>query len=48
MLTGLRLQNFKAWQDSGDIRLAPLTVRRTRTALVRPASRSAATSETDR
>ena len=26
MLTGLRLQNFKAWQDSGDIRLAPLTV----------------------
>jgi predicted ATPase len=26
MLTELRLQNFKAWQDSGDIRLAPLTV----------------------
>lgn len=26
MLTGLRLKNFKAWRDSGDIRLAPLTV----------------------
>jgi predicted ATPase len=26
MLTRLRLKNFKAWQDSGDIRLAPLTV----------------------
>ncbi|AUX25344.1 hypothetical protein SOCEGT47_058880 [Sorangium cellulosum] len=26
MLTKLRLRNFKAWQDSGDIRLAPLTV----------------------
>jgi predicted ATPase len=26
MLTKLRLKNFKAWQDSGDIRLAPLTV----------------------
>src|SRR6187551_1426885 len=26
MLTRLRLKNFKVWQDSGDIRLAPLTV----------------------
>jgi predicted ATPase len=26
MLTRLRFKNFKAWQDSGDIRLAPLTV----------------------
>ncbi|MBK6940547.1 MAG: DUF3696 domain-containing protein [Planctomycetes bacterium] len=26
MITRLRLKNFKAWQDSGDIRLAPLTV----------------------
>jgi predicted ATPase len=26
MLTKLRLKNFKSWQDSGDIRLAPLTV----------------------
>lgn len=26
MLTRLRFTNFKAWQDSGDIRLAPLTV----------------------
>ena len=26
MLTRLRFRNFKAWQDSGDIRLAPLTV----------------------
>lgn len=26
MLTKLRLKNFKAWRDSGDIRLAPLTV----------------------
>lgn len=26
MLTKLRLKNFKAWKDSGDIRLAPLTV----------------------
>lgn len=25
MLTKLRLKNFKAWRDSGDIRLAPLT-----------------------
>ena len=25
MLTSLRIQNFKAWKDSGDIRLAPLT-----------------------
>jgi hypothetical protein len=23
MLTGLRVQNFKSWKDSGDIRLAP-------------------------
>ena len=26
MLTKLRIQNFKAWQDTGEIRLAPLTV----------------------
>jgi predicted ATPase len=26
MLTRLRFTNFKAWEDSGDIRLAPLTV----------------------
>ncbi|MHB1282314.1 MAG: DUF3696 domain-containing protein [Metallibacterium scheffleri] len=26
MLTSLRVQNFKAWQDSGTMRLAPLTV----------------------
>lgn len=26
MLTQLRIRNFKAWQDTGDIRLAPLTV----------------------
>jgi len=26
MLTKLRLNNFKAWENSGDIRLAPLTV----------------------
>jgi predicted ATPase len=26
MLTKLRIQNFKAWRDTGDIRLAPLTV----------------------
>jgi predicted ATPase len=26
MLTQLRLQNFKAWRDTGDVRLAPLTV----------------------
>lgn len=26
MLTGVRLRNFKAWKDSGEIRLAPLTV----------------------
>lgn len=26
MLTRIRLKNFKAWRDSGDIRLAPLTV----------------------
>lgn len=26
MLTRLRVKNFKAWKDSGDIRLAPLTV----------------------
>ncbi|MCK6490846.1 MAG: DUF3696 domain-containing protein [Planctomycetes bacterium] len=26
MLTKMRLKNYKAWRDSGDIRLAPLTV----------------------
>ena len=26
MLTQLRIRNFKAWKDTGDIRLAPLTV----------------------
>lgn len=26
MLTRLRFRNFKAWQDSGEVRLAPLTV----------------------
>jgi AAA15 family ATPase/GTPase len=26
MLTSLRIQNFKAWQDTGPVRLAPLTV----------------------
>lgn len=26
MLTRLRIKNFKAWRDTGDIRLAPLTV----------------------
>jgi len=26
MLTHLRIQNFKAWQDTGPVRLAPLTV----------------------
>ncbi|MCW5657113.1 MAG: DUF3696 domain-containing protein [Burkholderiaceae bacterium] len=26
MLTHLRIKNFKAWQDTGDMRLAPLTV----------------------
>lgn len=26
MLTRLRLQNFKAWEDTGEVRLAPLTV----------------------
>jgi hypothetical protein len=26
MFTRLRIQNFKAWRDTGDIRLAPLTV----------------------
>src|SRR5262252_7518853 len=26
MLTRLRFKNFKAWKDSGEIRLAPLTV----------------------
>lgn len=26
MLTSLRIQNFKAWRDTGEIRLAPLTV----------------------
>jgi hypothetical protein len=26
MLTSLRIQNFKSWRDTGDVRLAPLTV----------------------
>src|SRR4051812_30887301 len=26
MLTPLRLKNFNAWEDTGEIRLAPLTV----------------------
>src|SRR5208282_4587248 len=26
MLTSLRIQNFKSWRDTGEIRLAPLTV----------------------
>lgn len=26
MLTSWRIKNFKAWQDSGPIKLAPLTV----------------------
>ncbi len=26
MLTSLRIQNFKAWRDTGNVRLAPLTV----------------------
>lgn len=26
MLTSLRIQNFKAWKDTGSVRLAPLTV----------------------
>lgn len=26
MLTHLRIKNFKAWQDTGDMRLAPLTI----------------------
>ena len=26
MLTSLRIQNFKAWKDTGTLRLAPLTV----------------------
>ncbi|WP_322778439.1 DUF3696 domain-containing protein [Frankia sp. Cas4] len=26
MLTGLRVRNFKSWKDSGDIRLAPITL----------------------
>ena len=26
MLTELRIKNFKSWQDTGDLRLAPLTV----------------------
>ena len=26
MLTSLRIQNFKSWQDTGPVRLAPLTV----------------------
>ncbi len=25
MLTHIRMQNFKSWQDTGDIRIAPLT-----------------------
>lgn len=27
MLTKLRIKNFKAWKDTREIRLAPLTVR---------------------
>ena len=26
MLTGLRVRNFKAWKDTGEVRLAPITV----------------------
>lgn len=26
MLTGLRIENFKAWRDTGSVRLAPLTI----------------------
>jgi hypothetical protein len=26
VLTRLRIKNFKAWSDTGDIRLAPITV----------------------
>ena len=26
MLTKLRIKNFKAWNDTGDVRIAPLTV----------------------
>ncbi len=26
MLTGLRIENFKAWRDTGPVRLAPLTI----------------------
>ena len=26
MLTGLRLRNFKSWDDTGPVRLAPLTI----------------------
>lgn len=26
MLTGLRVRNLKVWRDSGEVRLAPLTV----------------------
>ena len=26
MLTTLHIKNFKAWKDTGEIRLAPLTV----------------------
>ncbi len=26
MLTGLRLTNFKSWDDTGQVRLAPLTI----------------------
>ncbi len=26
MLRSLRVENFKAWRDTGDVRLAPLTI----------------------
>ena len=26
MLTNLRIKNFKAWKDTGEVRLAPITV----------------------
>lgn len=26
MLTELRIKNFKAWKDTGSVRMAPLTV----------------------
>ena len=25
MLTGMRMKNFKSWEDTGDLRLAPIT-----------------------